>query len=290
MDEPGVPAAPWPVLSGSGSIERRDSGLGDCPCFVRAETTRSGNGPSRFVRSITDSRGDRVFCFRACGRLLGIGPASQHRPVANLRRNTSRLRAGENTNAIVRVLRTRRSQLAEQASPGAPPRRTAPFWPMRSRRVVYARDPLTPHGVTAAWWPLRCKFGSAGAGAESPLSRLQLVRSRLDPEGPGSRPFSATTAHLGAWSGVRVGRRIEPARGRVEPKTCSADRAVLPLRRGGAGRRPATPATAGCWCPSDSQVLEGPTEMPAEAAEPHRRSQATVPVRGRYSRAPAARG
>jgi hypothetical protein len=33
----------------------------------------------------------------------------------------------------------------------------------------------TPHGVTAAWWPLRCKFGSAGAGAESSVSRLQLV-------------------------------------------------------------------------------------------------------------------
>jgi hypothetical protein len=32
-------------------------------------------------------------------------------------------------------------------------------------------------GVTAAWCPFRCKFGSAGAGAESPLNRLQLARS-----------------------------------------------------------------------------------------------------------------
>jgi hypothetical protein len=40
---------------------------------------------------------------------------------------------------------------------------------------------VTPPGVTAAWWPLRCKFGSAGAGAESPLSRLQFARSRLAP-------------------------------------------------------------------------------------------------------------
>ena len=47
------------------------------------------------------------------------------------------------------------------------------------------RDAVTPQGVTAAWWPLRCKFGSAGAGAESPLSRLQFARSRLAPRASG---------------------------------------------------------------------------------------------------------
>jgi hypothetical protein len=47
------------------------------------------------------------------------------------------------------------------------------------------RDPVTPQGVTAAWWPLRCKFGSAGAGAESPLSRLQFPRSQLAPRASG---------------------------------------------------------------------------------------------------------
>ncbi len=54
----------------------------------------------------------------------------------------------------------------------------------RSSSVSLARSSrrdccFTPLGVTAAWWPLRCKFGSAGAGAESPLSRLELARSRL---------------------------------------------------------------------------------------------------------------
>jgi hypothetical protein len=50
---------------------------------------------------------------------------------------------------------------------------------MQQRGVAEGALWRTPHAVTAAWWPLRCKFGSAGAGAESPLSRLQLVRGRL---------------------------------------------------------------------------------------------------------------
>jgi hypothetical protein len=70
------------------------------------------------------------------------------------------------------------------ASRGSLPR-TAPLWQMRSRRVVDALGPVTPHGVTAAWWPLRCKFGSARAGAESPLSCLQLARSWLAPGASG---------------------------------------------------------------------------------------------------------
>jgi hypothetical protein len=51
----------------------------------------------------------------------------------------------------------------------------------RRRRRPGRRCRSTRHGVTAASWPLRGEFGSAGAGADSPLSRLQLARSRLAP-------------------------------------------------------------------------------------------------------------
>ncbi len=49
------------------------------------------------------------------------------------------------------------------------------------RRLGPACCRFTPHGVTAAWWPPWCKLGSAGAGAESSLNRLQRARSRLAP-------------------------------------------------------------------------------------------------------------
>jgi hypothetical protein len=44
---------------------------------------------------------------------------------------------------------------------------------------------LTPEGVAAAWWPLRCKYGRAGFGTELPLGRLLLARSRLAPAASG---------------------------------------------------------------------------------------------------------
>ena len=48
----------------------------------------------------------------------------------------------------------------------------------RAARRSVTRGCSTPNGVTAAWWPLRCQFGSARAGATSPLSRLQLATGR----------------------------------------------------------------------------------------------------------------
>jgi hypothetical protein len=60
------------------------------------------------------------------------------------------------------------------------PRRGSSGRPTPRREPSPARDCcLTPHRITAAWWPLRRKFGSAGAATEPPLSRLQLARSRL---------------------------------------------------------------------------------------------------------------
>ena len=47
-------------------------------------------------------------------------------------------------------------------------------------------------GSRPAWWSLRCTFGSASAGAEPLLTRLQLARSRLAPDRP-SRARSAAT-------------------------------------------------------------------------------------------------
>ena len=67
--------------------------------------------------------------------------------------------AGENTNAIVRAARTRRSHPTE-GGVRAPSRRTARLCPMQSRRVVYARGSVTPEGVTPARWPLRSNMGS----------------------------------------------------------------------------------------------------------------------------------
>jgi hypothetical protein len=65
-------------------------------------------------------------------------------------------------------------------------RRTAPSQRRQQRRPGDRAWPHTPQGVTAAWWPPCCKFGSAGAGAESALSRLQFARSRLAPGASGS--------------------------------------------------------------------------------------------------------
>ena len=44
---------------------------------------------------------------------------------------------------------------------------------------------LRPTPVTTARWPLPCMLGTPGAGSESALSRLQLVRSRLAPGAAG---------------------------------------------------------------------------------------------------------
>ena len=90
-----------------------------------------------------------------------------------------RLGAGENTNAIVRT-----------AGSAALPSGATPGRAVSSARVSARTDgvflaaaatdcSLPPTPVATARWPLRCKFGSAGAGAESPLSRLQRARSRL---------------------------------------------------------------------------------------------------------------
>jgi hypothetical protein len=69
-------------------------------------------------------------------------------------------------------------------------------------------DRITPQGVTAAGWPLRRKFGSAGAGAESPLSRLQLARSRLAPGAsgwldPAADPDPGPSAEMRACGDLR---------------------------------------------------------------------------------------
>jgi hypothetical protein len=55
---------------------------------------------------------------------------------------------------------------------------------MRSRSAVYARGPVTPFGVTVAWWPLRATTGSppaalrlagaAGDGLASTLGGAEL--------------------------------------------------------------------------------------------------------------------
>ena len=71
-------------------------------------------------------------------------------------------------------------------------------------------DFLMPRGVAAARWPLRRKFGSAGASASAapPLSRLQLARSRLAPRAPGwldpgGRPDPGPSAEMRARSEER---------------------------------------------------------------------------------------
>jgi hypothetical protein len=66
-----------------------------------------------------------------------------------------------------------------------PPRAQAATRQSRCSTSPITRDAVTPQGVTAAWWPLRCMFGSPGAGAKSPLSRLQFARSRLAPRASG---------------------------------------------------------------------------------------------------------
>jgi hypothetical protein len=113
----------------------------------------SGVAPARSRRAREARVGSPCACFRHAarpsgrpppwtttsdlgrGRLAGFGLSKPHdRRIADpVRSGRARgrpslrpLRAGENTNAIVRAIRTRRSQLAESASP-APLRRTAPF-------------------------------------------------------------------------------------------------------------------------------------------------------------------
>jgi hypothetical protein len=54
----------------------------------------------------------------------------------------------------------------------------------------------TPQGITVAWWPLRRKFGASGAGAELPLSRLQLARCRLAAGAPG---VARSAVRPGPW-------------------------------------------------------------------------------------------
>ena len=79
------------------------------------------------------------------------------------------------------------------------------------------RDAVTPQGVTAAWWPLRCKFGSAGAGAESPLSRLQFARSRWH-RAPRAGSIRRSTRTLGQAPRCALSR--EPGtRPRPRPET-----------------------------------------------------------------------
>ena len=45
LDESGVPGPAWPVLSASGSLERRNTGLRDCRCFVSRSRATDPSGP-----------------------------------------------------------------------------------------------------------------------------------------------------------------------------------------------------------------------------------------------------
>jgi hypothetical protein len=141
------------------------------------------------------------------------------------RRSTRRLRAGENTNAIVLVLRTRRSQLAGEASPA--PRRGGLLHSGVNAvaQVVYARDSLTPIRVTLACWPLRTNWGRE-------LACPDVIALTMEQRGP----VSVISPHNNggpSWAPVRGSDR------RCALELCQPKRAS-----GTAGRGPSAPTAS----------------------------------------------
>jgi hypothetical protein len=75
-----------------------------------------------------------------------------------------------------------------------------------------SRCRTTPEGVTATWWPLRCKFGSARAGAESPLQPLAGRASRL---APGASGRARSGGGSGSWGKRRHARTVATSRAAI---------------------------------------------------------------------------
>jgi len=97
--------------------------------------------------------------------------------------------------------------------------------PVRVAASTIVRCPSTPHGVTAARWPLRCKFGNAGASAGRPLSRLQLAQMPVSTARLGR--FDPTVApDPGPSVKTRTERRFAGSR-RTSTRTCFPLAAVL---------------------------------------------------------------
>ena len=81
------------------------------------------------------------------------------------------------------------------------------------RETASTHGPVTPHGVTAARWPLRCKFGNAGASAREAFQPLAArtnagctgglgpVRSDRRPGPPGQASRRALRGDLRARGG-----------------------------------------------------------------------------------------
>jgi hypothetical protein len=167
----GIPSARdgdgWPLVSPFLSMplvgEKRFGAARRGGCWTGDEADRFPNpvvppsgrsdvSPSVDLGHCSDRSGRRFL-----GSIALVRPRTRSAGPGRLvcRRSTRRLRAGENTNAIVRVLRTRRSQLAGEASPA--PRRGGLLHSGVNAvaQVVYARDSLTPTPATAARLPLR---------------------------------------------------------------------------------------------------------------------------------------
>jgi hypothetical protein len=122
----------------TGSRAPSQTGGGDCHDRLRRKQRR-GRRQSRARRRITpvgskqSPRRRRRWC-RICDCFRTAGATPTRCSAWLLRRHCTRpRRADENTDAIVRVVRTRRSQGGRPASRG-PLRRTAPVRQMRSRR------------------------------------------------------------------------------------------------------------------------------------------------------------
>jgi hypothetical protein len=133
------------------------------------------------------------------------------------------------------------------------PRRVSNEMPVRQRsQVCVSRS--EPDRV----WLLHAFTGHAGVTAasrrdrqpavvpESPLRRLQLPSRRLA-QSLLPREIRAMRFDVESVTGMRASGE-EQSPGQLQPKTCSRHRAVLPLRRGGAVRRP--PGRVGEFRPS----------------------------------------
>jgi hypothetical protein len=113
--------------------------------------------------------------------------------------------------------------------PSAPPRRTAPLAAMRSRKVVYARGPVTPIPVTTATWPLRQR---AAAPGRTSLPLLPRGGSGLAPRSltvalPDRSPRGGACAFA-----ADVAVEFEQAHGCLGGGRCSPDGAALWLYAG----------------------------------------------------------
>jgi hypothetical protein len=62
---------------------------------------------------------------------------------------------------------------------------------------------LTPHGITAAWWPLRCKFGRGGAAPSRRGSESTAGSSLPEASGATRLPRAALADAIGAIETAR---------------------------------------------------------------------------------------